>query len=80
MPHVISDAMPATEQVDGIFYESKSAFRRVGRQLGLTEVGNEKIVRKKVRSTDLPQVRKARRDAIGKATAEYKAGRRIGLK
>src|SRR5207344_1982664 len=42
MPNVISDTMPPTEQVNGKFYESKSAFRRVGRQLGLTEVGNEK--------------------------------------
>ena len=41
-PHVISDAMPPTEQVDGRFYESKSAFRAVGRANGLVEVGNEK--------------------------------------
>ena len=42
LPYVISDTMPPTEQVDGKFYESKSAFRAVGRALGLTEVGNEK--------------------------------------
>jgi len=41
-PMVISDTMPPTEQVDGVFYESKSAFRAVGKQLGLIEVGNEK--------------------------------------
>jgi hypothetical protein len=41
-PFIISDAMPPTEQVDGVFYESKSAFRAVGKQLGLIEVGNEK--------------------------------------
>jgi hypothetical protein len=42
LPYVISDSMPPTEQVDGNFYESKRAFRQVGRALGLTEVGNEK--------------------------------------
>jgi len=42
MPHVISDEMPPTEQVDGRFYTSKAAFRATGRALGLTEVGNEK--------------------------------------
>ena len=42
MPHVISDIMEPTEQVDGNFYTSKSAFRKVGRSLGLTEVGTEK--------------------------------------
>ena len=42
LPYVISDAMPPTEQVDGRFYESKAAFRAVGRALGLIEVGNEK--------------------------------------
>ena len=35
MPNVICDTMPPTEQVNGKFYESKSAFRRVGRSLGL---------------------------------------------
>jgi hypothetical protein len=42
-PFIISDAMPPTEQVDGVFYESKSAFRAVGKKLGLIEVGNEKF-------------------------------------
>jgi len=42
LPFVISDSMPPTEQVDGRFYESKSAFRAVGRAKGLVEVGNEK--------------------------------------
>jgi hypothetical protein len=41
-PHVISDEMPPTEQVDGRHYTSKAAFRATGRALGLTEVGNEK--------------------------------------
>jgi len=42
MPMVISDTMPPTEQVDGRFYESKSAFRAVGKANGLVEVGNER--------------------------------------
>lgn len=68
--------MPPTEQVDGKFYESKAAFRAVGRALGLTEVGNEKPKLKTTRSTDDPVVKRKRRDAIRKAAAEYRMGRR----
>jgi hypothetical protein len=75
-PAVISDEMPPTEQVDGRFYTSKAAFRAVGRALGLTEVGNEKPKRKTTRSTDDPAVKRKRREAIGKAAAEYRMGRR----
>jgi hypothetical protein len=71
-PHVVTDSMPATEQVDGRFYESKAAFRAKGRELGLTEVGNSKLPPKTYTS---PR-REARRDAIRKAVAEHKAGRR----
>jgi len=74
-PMIISDIMDPTEQVDGNFYTSKSAFRRVGRQLGLVEVGNEKP-QAKVRVSNQEGVRKARRETIGKALAQYKAGRR----
>jgi hypothetical protein len=70
--------MDPTEQVDGRFYESKSAFRRVGRQLGLTEVGNEKQ-KKRARASSQEPVKKARREAIGKAISQYKAGRRVEL-
>jgi hypothetical protein len=76
-PMVISDAMDAVEQVDGRFYESKSAFRKVGRALGLTEVGNDPgRFRKKWRSTDQRETKVARRRALEKAVAEYKQGRR----
>ena len=75
LPYVISDEMPATEQVDGRFYTSKAAFRAVGRALGLTEVGNERFKPKK-RSTDDPQVKRQRRETLYKAQAEYRAGRR----
>jgi len=75
LPYVISDAMPPTEQVDGRFYESKAAFRAVGRALGLTEVGTAKFESKR-RSTDLAKTKKERRDVLGKAIVEYKQGRR----
>src|SRR6187399_252329 len=75
-PMIISDIMDAVEQVDGNFYTSKSAFRRVGRQLGLIEVGNEKP-KAKTRASTQERAEKARREAIGKAVAQYKAGRRV---
>lgn len=74
-PHIISDTMPPTEQVDGRFYTSKSRFRAVGRELGLIEVGNEKVGPKS-RSTDLKMTQQQRRDAIQKAIARYRAGER----
>ena len=74
-PAVISDIMPPTEQVDGRFYESKSAFRAVGRSLGLIEIGNEKP-KPLVRSTDQRAVKDARRKALRTATEKFKAGHR----
>jgi hypothetical protein len=71
-PHVISDIMPPTEQVDGRFYTSKSQFRAVGRSLGLIEVGNEKLKPKQRASAD-PAHRKQRRDAIGRAIARARS-------
>jgi len=77
MPHVISDEMPPTEQVDGKHYTSKTAFRRVGRALGLTEVGNEKFA-PHVRSTDKRETKAERRNALRQAVDKYKAGHRPG--
>jgi len=74
-PHIISDIMPATEQVDGKFYTSKSAFRSAGRSLGLTEMGNEKP-KPKVRSTGTKEVKEARRQALRRAAARFRAGDR----
>jgi hypothetical protein len=74
-PHVITDTMPPTEQVDGRFYESKAAFRAKGRELGLTEVGNEKP-KPKQRAFASRSVAKARREALERAVAQYKEGRR----
>jgi hypothetical protein len=72
-PHVISDEMPAVEQVDGRFYTSKSRFRAVGRANGLTEVGNEKPKPTK-RSTDKTEVKQERRHALRRAVERYRAG------
>jgi hypothetical protein len=77
-PMIISDIMDPTEQVDGRFYTSKSAFRRVGRQLGLVEIGNEKP-KAKTRASSQERAEKARREAIGKAVAQYQAGRRVQI-
>ena len=68
--------MPPTEQVDGKFYTSKSAFRAVGRSLGLIEVGNEKF-KPRQRASVQSKAKKGRREAIGKAVAQYREGRRI---
>ena len=40
-PMLISDHMPECEHVDGKFYSSKSAYRRVTKANGLIEVGND---------------------------------------
>lgn len=66
LPYVISDCMPETEQVDGKFYTSKRAFRAVGRSLGLTEVGNEKL-KPKTRASASADVKTERRRAIKRA-------------
>jgi hypothetical protein len=71
LPNIISDQMPPTEQVDGKFYESKRAFRAVGRSLGLIEIGNEKQ-KPKTRTND----KAGRQQSIRKAIEKYKAGHR----
>ena len=73
LPYVISDTMEPTEQVDGRFYTSKRAFRAVGRALGLTEVGNEKLP-PKVRASSEKGANEARRRSIQKALAQYRSG------
>ena len=68
--------MPPTEQVDGRFYESKRAFRAVGRSLGLIEVGNEKL-KPRLRIYEYPRgVQEQSRNSIKKAIDRYKAGDR----
>ena len=75
-PYVISDSMPPTEQVDGRFYTSKAAFRRVGRANGLIEVGTEKLSAIKPRETSTKQVKDQRRRDIRTAIERYRAGHR----
>jgi len=74
-PHIISDAMPPTEQVDGRFYTSKSAFRATGKALGLIEIGNERP-KPKVRATDLAETKRERRAVLKTALEKHKAGHR----
>ena len=74
-PYVISDIMEPTEQVDGRYYTSKAAFRSVGKQLGLIEVGTEKF-KPRVRVTDRAETKQARRGALKTALEKYKAGHR----
>jgi hypothetical protein len=74
LPFVISDIMDPLEQVDGRIYTSKRAFRAVGRALGLTEVGTEKLTPRVVRASSTPVQKEARRNAIRKAVAKVKGG------
>jgi len=76
IPHVISDEMPAIEQVDGKFYTSKAAFRAVGRAHGLTEVGTEKPTRKQ-RASNSRVAQETRRQALRVAQEKYRAGYRV---
>jgi len=75
LPFVISDIMPPTEQVDGRFYESKSAFRAVGKQLGLIEVGNEKP-KPRTRVSATKEAKEKRRQSIKTAVQRFRAGER----
>lgn len=76
LPYVISDIMDPVEQVDGRFYTSKAAFRRVGRANGLIEVGTEKLSAIKPRETSTKQVKDQRRRDIRTAIERYRAGHR----
>lgn len=75
MPSVISDIMPPTEQVDGKFYTSKREFRKVGRSLGLTEVGNERPKPRR-KTYDTAEYKAKRREAIKIAVEKVRAGHR----
>ena len=73
IPMVISDTMPETEQVDGRFYTSKAAFRAVGRQLGLTEVGTEKLKPNVKRASTTKAAKEGRIQALKKAMEKTRA-------
>jgi hypothetical protein len=70
--------MEPTEQVDGRFYTSKSAFRAVGRANGLIEIGTEKLPTTKPRASSSKQQKEARRQSIKIAVERYRAGERPG--
>lgn len=76
LPYVISDVMEPVEHVDGKFYTSKRAYRRVGREHGLTEVGNERLPPKQ-RSTNDPKVARERKQTIKNAIDKFRDGRRL---
>lgn len=65
-PMLIGDSMPAAEHVDGNFYESKSAYRRVTRANGLIEVGNDTA---RFRKPKVPDREKGIDQAIERAIA-----------
>ena len=70
-PNVISDVMDPTEQVDGRYYSSKSAFRAVGKALGLVEVGTEKF-RPRQRASARATEKEKRRKSLKLALDKYK--------
>jgi hypothetical protein len=75
LPNVISDIMPETEQVDGKFYTSKSQFRKVGRSLGLIEIGTEKL-KPRIRNANVRADKDRRIAAVKTAIEKYQAGHR----
>ena len=67
-PRVASDTMPLTEHIDGRFYDSKSRFRRVTKENGCIEVGNDPA---RLRGPERPKADPAKRHAaIKKAIAQ----------
>lgn len=67
-PRIATDTMDLTEHVDGKFYDSKSAFRRVTKENGMVEIGNDPA---RLRKPKKPKADpKQRREAVAKATAQ----------
>lgn len=67
-PRVMTDTMELTEHVDGKFYDSKSAFRRVTKENGMVEMGNDPA---RLRRPEPPKVDpQKRREDVKKATAQ----------
>ena len=74
--YVIPDTMPDTRHMaDGKFYNSKSKFRKVTRDHGCVEVGNELRTMNAPRATVVLDKRQ-RRDDIRRAFWEVRNGRR----
>lgn len=76
MPMISGDHMdPVQSQLDGRFYDSKSALRRTYKQAGVVEVGNDPA---RLRPPPAPKSDEAAvRQSIDKAFARYSNGERI---
>jgi len=75
-PMLNLDTMPETKSMlDGKLYTSKSKLRQTYREAGVVEVGDDPQ-RYKPREKPKPD-RKKIKEAIGKAQAEFNAGRRF---
>lgn len=75
-PMLNLDTMPETKSMlDGKMYTSKSKLRQTYREAGVVEVGDDPQ-RYKPREKQKPD-RKKIKEAIGKAQAEFNAGRRF---
>lgn len=74
VPMFIRDDMPATEHVDGIFYTSKAAYRRVTKERGYVEIGDDPArLRSKTYSKPKPNT-KANREALKQAAYMVRNG------
>ncbi len=70
-PFVVSDVMDLTEHLDGKFYDSKSRYRKVTKEHGCIEVGNDPA---RLRPKQKPKPdRQGIRDAIKVASQRVKA-------
>lgn len=76
MPMISGDHMdPVQSQLDGKYYDSKSALRRTYKQAGVVEVGNDPA---RLRPAPKPKSDEAAvRQSIDKAFARYSNGERI---
>ena len=76
VPNVISDIMDETRHmIDGKYYTSKSEFRKVTKQHGCIEVGNEVPTMTKPRKP-IELDRRARREDIKRSIYDLKNGKR----
>lgn len=72
-PYVISDHMePIKHMGSGRVFDSKSAFRKETRALGMVEMGNDPIKPRK----PIPLDKGQRREALHKALYELRNGKR----
>lgn len=74
-PRIAGDTMePVQSQLDGKFYDSKSALRATYKAAGVVEVGNDPA---RLRPRQRPKIDRAKvRDTIEKATARFERGER----